>query len=301
MQRNIGLRNEIKIETVRLGFIGAGRLGTALAWSLAEHGCHVVAAASRSQSACERLTARISLCRIASPQEIADACDLIFITTPDTVIRQVADALNWRGRTGVVHCSAVTEVSVLDKAARDGALTGGFHPLQTFADPGAAAHALPGSTITIEAEGPLNSVLVKLATRLGCAINHLPPGARARYHAAAGYGAQFIHVLLREAVKIAQSWGMSEEETVRAFLPMLRGTLTAIESGGLAGSMPGPVSRGDVASIAKHILALQALNSEILDLYRELCRRTIPLAKERGAIDSDTIARLRDVLLLPPN
>lgn len=299
MRRSIGLRKGAKIETARLGFIGAGRLGTGLAWSLAEHGCHVEAVASRSQAACERLTARISHCRIASPQEIADACDLTFITTPDAAIPQVADALTWRGGTGVVHCSAVTQVSALGKAARDGALTGGFHPLQTFADPVAALRAIPGSTITIEAEEPLNGVLVMLAARLGCAINRLPPGARARYHAAAGYGAQFIHVLLREAAKISQSWGMSEEDTVRAFLPMLRGTLTAIEDCGLASSMPGPVSRGDVASIAKHVAALEALNPEIFDLYRELCRRTIPLAKERGAIDDATGARLREALHLP--
>lgn len=299
MEQSDGLHEGRAVETLGFGFIGAGRLGTALAWSFAARSCRVRAAASRSAQASKRLAARIPGCRIASPQEVAANCDVVFVTTPDDVIADLAEGLRWHAGAGVVHCSAVTEVSALAKAARDGALIGGFHPLQTFADPAQAVRALPGSTITIEAEEPLNGILVGLATRLGCAVNRLPPGARGRYHAAAGYGSQFIHVLLREAAKISRSWGMSEDDTVRAFLPMLRGTLAAIEDAGIAPSMPGPVSRGDVASIAKHVAALAALDAEILDLYRQLCHRTIPLAEERGEIDAATAARIREALFRP--
>jgi len=256
------------IETLRLGFIGAGRLGTALAWSLARRGCSVVAVASRSRAAAQRLAAPISSCSILTVQQVADASDLVFVTTPDEAIASIVESGRWRAGGGVVHCSGATEIAALDKARRDGALTGGFHPLQTFGDPEAAVLSLPGCTITIEATEPLNTMLVALAERIECRVNRLPPGARGAYHAAAGYGSQFINVLLREAAVIWQSWAALEAEAVRALVPMMRGTLASIERSGIAQAMPGPVSRGDVGSVAKHVAALDDLSPEVLDFYR---------------------------------
>lgn len=286
----------LRIESYRLGFIGAGRLATALAWSFARRGCRVTAAASLSRADAEKLAAPISSCTVASAQAVADACDLVFVTTPDEAIAPTVDSIDWRPGAGVVHCSGVTELSALGKAARDGAITGGFHPLQAFGDTEAAIRSLPGCTITVEADEPLNATLVALAGRLECRVNRLPPGSRGHYHAAAGYASQFINVLLREASKIWQSWGATEEDAVKALLPLVRGTLSAVESAGLAGAIPGPVSRGDIASVGKHVAALGRLDPEILRFYRALCSHTIPLALERGSLDQETAARIRRVL-----
>lgn len=282
---------------LRVGFIGAGRLGTALAWSLAERGLRVIAVASMVPADAERLAEPIAGCSVAANgQAVVDACDLVFVTTPDGAIEATAAQVRWRRGMAAVHCSGVTDVAALDSAARDGAATGGFHPMQTFGDPAAAVRSLPGCTITIEAQEPLNSTLVAIAERLECRVNRLPPGMRGRYHAAAGYTSQFINALFAEASTIWQSWGASEEDAVRALLPLARGTLASIESAGIAAGMPGPVSRGDVGSIEKHVAALSALGPDVMEFYRVVCDRTIPLGMRRGAIDEETTARLRKIL-----
>lgn len=285
-----------RLSALRTGFIGAGRLGTALAWSFAAHGLRVAAAASMRRADAERLAGPIPGCAVGELQETIDAADLVFITTPDSAIAETAARGRWRPGISVVHCSGVTEVAALAAAARAGALIGGFHPMQTFGDPAAAVRSLPGCTITIEAEEPLDRTLVALAGRLECRVNRLPPGMRARYHAAAGYTSQFVNALFREASKVWQSWGASEEDAVRALLPLARGTLASIESAGLAEGMPGPVSRGDLSSVEKHVAALSELGPEAIAFYRLLCGRTIPLAVERGALDEDAAARFRRVL-----
>ena len=203
--------------------------------------------------------------------------------------------------------SGVTEVTALAAAAAvgaAGALTGGFHPMQTFGDPEVAARSLPGRTITIEAPEPLDALLVALAERLQCRVNRLPAGRRSRYHAAAGYTSQFVNVLFAEAALLWRSWGASEAQAVQALLPLAQGTLAAIGSAGIARAMPGPVSRGDLGSIAKHLDALAPMGDDTLDLYRVLspgrrtrrrpgrpdrCRATVPLVQQRGAID-ETLA-----------
>ena len=283
---------------LRIGFIGAGRLGTALAWSFAQHGLRVVAAASMIPDDAERLAAQIPGCTVmAEGQAVVDGCDLVFVTTPDGAIADTTAQFRWRPGAAAVHCSGVTDVAALEHAASQGAMTGGFHPMQTFGDPAAAVRSLPGCTITIEAPEPLNAALVAIAQRLECRINRLPPGMRGRYHAAAGYTSQFINALFAEAATIWKSWGATEDDAVRALLPLARGTLASIESAGLAEGMPGPVSRGDLGSIEKHVAALRPLGPGIMEFYRVVCDRTIPLGMERGAIDDAAAARLREILL----
>ena len=281
---------------LRIGFIGSGRLGKALAWHCTGRGLRVVAAASRQRAHAHELAARAPRCVATEAQEVADNCDLVFVTTPDAAIRPTAEALHWRAGSSVVHCSGATEVSELTRAAACGAFIGGFHPLQTFGDPEAAAQSLPGCTITIEASEPLDAILVALAERLGCTVNRLPPGARPLYHAAAGYTSQFINALLREAAAMWHSWGASEAAAVQALAPMVLGTIASIGRVGLAQGMPGPVSRGDIASVRKHVQALETFDPDSLGLYRALCERTVRLALEGQRIDTATAESVRAVL-----
>lgn len=288
------------LATLRIGFIGAGRLGQSLAWQCARRGLRVTATASRAPEGAAALVARIPRCEVLTAQQMADTCELMFITTPDAAIRATADTVRWRAGSHVVHCSGATEVYALAKAAREGAHTGGFHPLQTFGDAEAAAQSLPGCTVTIEAKQPLDALLVELADRLGCRVNRLPPGARPLYHAAAGYSSQFVNALLHEAARMWQSWGASEAAAVRALLPLVRGTLASIEQAGVAAGMPGPVSRGDVGSVEKHLAAIAHFDPDALPLYRELCGRTVAIAQAQGRIDPDTVQRLRQALAPRP-
>ena len=168
--------------------------------------------------------------------------------------------------------------------------------MQSFGDAQVSAEALAGSTITIEAEEPLNETLTALAEGLGCRINRLPEGKRALYHASAGYGSQFVNVLLAETATIWRDWGASEEDVVRAILPMIRGTLNAIEKDGIAGGMPGPVSRGDEKTVTAHVEALREMEPERFTFYRTHCGRTVDLAEEAGRIDAPTANRIRKIL-----
>lgn len=287
---------EISFVFKKIGFIGAGRLGCALAWCLDAKEATVHAVASRSADSANALASGCGACVVMSPQQVADECDLIFITTSDAAIAPTAQSIRWRPGSSVVHCSGATDVEALDKARTEGAEVGGFHPMHTFTDPVAAARTLSGSVITIEAHEPLGQRLSGLAAALGCTVNHLPAGMRGRYHASCGFASQFINVLLAEAVRAWQSWGGTEQAALDALLPMLRGTLVSIESSGLAKGMPGPVSRGDTHTVARHVEALQDFDPKMASFYRALCLRSIPLAQKAGRINDAQAASISDAL-----
>jgi predicted short-subunit dehydrogenase-like oxidoreductase (DUF2520 family) len=229
-------------------------------------------------------------------ERIVDASDIVFLTVPDDAIAAVCGELAFWERHSVVHCSGAAELSVLRRAQEQGALVGGFHPLQMFADPEVAARGLKGCAIAVEADEPLAGTLLRMVAALGARPLRVPPGARAAYHAGAHYAGPFVAALLAEAVGIWSRLGITESDALAALLPLARGSLDAIGHSGLARAMAGSVARGDVQTLARHVEALGALDASARDLYCRLALRTLALALAAGNLDSGRAARIRAVL-----
>jgi predicted short-subunit dehydrogenase-like oxidoreductase (DUF2520 family) len=124
----------------------------------------------------------------------------------------------------------------------------------------------------------------------------LPPGMRVRYHVAAGYAASFLLPVLQEAVALWASFGVDEADALRALLPLSRGTLEAVEARGVAGAVSGPIARGDLGVVARHLAELDRLGPQRAAFYRWLAAPQPALAIQAGRLDEDLRKRL-DFLL----
>lgn len=281
-----------ELAALRVALVGAGRVARALVIALARAGVPVVAVGSRHP---ERLSPS-SYPQPCTPQQAVDQADLVLLTVADDAIAPVAAALRWRPGQAVVHCSGATEVAALDAAAQAGALTGGFHPLQIFSDPEQAADRLAGSTVAIEAGPALQPTLHALAAVLGMRAIELPPGLRVRYHIAAGYAASFLLPVLQEAVALWASFGVDEATALQALLPLSRGTLDAVQARGLAGAVSGPIARGDLGVVQRHLDELAGLGPQRAAFYRFLAAPQPDLARQAGRLD-EHLCRQLDFLL----
>jgi len=282
---------------LKIGFIGAGRVAQTLAPAFERAGLNVAAFHNRGPDAARQLAARVPSARpMAQAQEVADICDLVFLTVSDDAILPVCRDLRWHAHHRVVHCSGATELAALDHARAAGAATGGFHPMQMFANPDVALEGLRGCTVGIEADGDFRRELELLAAGIGCEPLALPPGVRALYHASAYYVGPFLIALLKEGVELWKSFGASETEALRAMMPLLRGTVAAVLDGGLANGMGGCVARGDIGTILKHLDALDARFPASGALYRELALRNVPLGIERGTLGATRAAEIENLL-----
>lgn len=296
----------------RLGFIGAGRLARCLALGFARAGYPVTAVASRRGDAARELADALDACHaVDDPQQVVEAADIVFLAIPDDSIGTIANTLRFdtaiaRGaRKALVHCSGATGIDVLAGAATQGALTGGFHPLYLFGGTPADVERIAGCSITIEAQGELAEALKTLARTLSCHPLEIPPGERMLYHGAAHYAASFALCALSEAVELWRELGLTEEETLRALLPMLGGTIETAREKGLANALAGPVSRGDAALLQKQLARFEMLRGDHAALYGLLTRRAVALARRRtnppAALDAidrmveDALARVLEV------
>jgi len=282
---------------IKVGFIGAGTVGTALAVGLFRKGCPVAAISSRSLTSAQKLAGLVADCRVCqTAQEVADVAELTFITTPDDVISEIASEVEWRKGQNVIHCSGAHSINILEPARRLGAAIGSFHPLQTFASLNEAVDNLPGSTFALEAEEPLLSRLKELASLLNGDWVELKPGDKVLYHVAAVFVSNYLVTLVKLALDLWQDFGVPPKEATKSLLPLLRGTVNNIDNIGLPDCLSGPIARGDLGTISKHLSALKAEGGSLLTTYRDLGFQTIPIALAKGKIDKHRAEEMKGLL-----
>jgi predicted short-subunit dehydrogenase-like oxidoreductase (DUF2520 family) len=287
----------VSMKKQKIGFIGAGKVGTALAVRLFKSGYPVIAVADTNLRATEKLVELVPGCQVfKNVQQIADSTEHVFITTPDDFISKVASKLNWHPDQNVVHCSGAASIDILEPAKKSGAMVGSFHPCQAFASVDQAIKNLPGSTFAIEAQGPLLDILKEMASTIGCDWIVLKPGDKALYHAAAVFVSNYSVALLKVATDLFQNFDVSPAQATKVLMPLIQGNLNNMKNLGLPHCLTGPIARGDVGTIEKHILALKEKEPSILKLYRELGLEAIQIALAKGTIDKEVSETLQTLL-----
>jgi len=282
---------------LKLGFIGAGTVGTALSARLSSKGYQVVAISSRSQTSAINLANTISDClAFNNNQDVADTAELVFIATPDDAISKVASQIRWHNGQSVVHCSGADSTDILEPARKLGAQVGVFHPLQTFASGSQAMENIPGSTFAIEAEEPLLNILKEMVGALDGSWVELKAGDKVIYHAAAVIACNYMVTLVKLANDLWQTFNISPHQATQALLPLLQGTINNIDAVGIPQCLTGPIARGDTGTVKKHLRALQNEAPAVLSTYRELGLQTIPIALAKGRIDQNKAEELEAVL-----
>jgi predicted short-subunit dehydrogenase-like oxidoreductase (DUF2520 family) len=282
---------------LQLGFIGAWMVGTALAMRLSDSGYRVVAVSSRSQTSSEKLAEVINSCRaVDSNQAVADAADFVFITTPDEAIGTVTSEVKWHPEQNVVHCSGADSTEVLKPARQLGAQVGAFHPLQTFASVAQAIGNISGSTFALEADEPLLTTLKNMATALNGQCIELTANDKVLYHAAAVIACNYLVTLVKISTDLWKTFNVPAHQATKALMPLLQGTLNNVDNVGIPQCLTGPIARGDIGTINKHLNALEKVDPAVLSTYCELGLQTIPIALGKGRINQKQAEELEAIL-----
>lgn len=287
-----------------IGFIGAGKVGTALASLLHAQGVDVRSVSGRSMASSRRMAraARLEPSTASSRAATVAHAAIVFLTVPDDAIgplcRDIAREGGWRAGQSVVHCSGALPSDVLQPAREMGALVASFHPLQAFASLEAALEHLPGSTFALEGDPPLVEQLSILVQTLGGTAVRLTSNEKTLYHAAAVIASNYTVTLAALASDLLVREGIAPDSAtaLRYLLPLLRGTVDNLASLGLPNALTGPIARGDTGTVARHLQALDAIAPDIAQVYRDLGLSTLPLAAAKNHLDSITQEAMRQAM-----
>jgi predicted short-subunit dehydrogenase-like oxidoreductase (DUF2520 family) len=282
---------------LRVGIVGAGRVGTALAVALGRAGHEVVAASAVSDASVRRVQRNLPGIAIMQPPEVVAAADLVLLTVPDDVLPGLVAGLAATGATLegrlVAHVSGRHGLAVLDPAVRAGALPLALHPVMTFTGRPDDIDKLAGISFGVTAPDSLRLVAEALVVEMGGEPVFIPESHRDLYHAALASAANHLVTLVVQATDLLRDAGVAQPS--RMLGPLLSAALdNALRLGDAA--LTGPVARGDADTVASHIAALRADAPQALPAYLALARLTADRAVAAGTLGAEDAQRLLGVL-----
>ena len=202
--------------------------------------------------------------------------DVIVLAVPDGAIEEVARALDGVGQIWL-HLSGAKPSSILRVNDQPRAV-GCLHPLVALVD---AESALDGAVAGIEGEPEAVAVATQLARDVGLVPQPIDPAKKAIYHAAAVTVAGHATALFAQAMGMMAAAGMDPETARRALGPLFRSAAHNLERGDPASVSTGPIVRGDAATIAAHLDALDRWDPNDAATYRLLATTALGLVGER--------------------
>lgn len=277
---------------MKVGIIGAGRVGKCLAFQLLDADMLVgLTASTESQNA---LLAMKFNKPCMTNVKLWEAADVLLICVPDRLIGSVAAEIAVQVKPApkvVLHVSGSMGLEPLAPLVKLGAHVGSLHPLQSFVD---NSTRLEGVYMAIDGDNKAQKVARKLVKLFGGKPFTVPANERAAYHAAACLCSNYAVAVEALATQLMARWTGSEESAWEALLPLFCGTAENLGSACKPGEvLTGPIARGDVSTVAKH---LAALPKEALPVYCSLGLATIKLALANGTIDKEVADKLEGLL-----
>ncbi len=256
-----------------MAIVGPGRLGTGLALALRESGytvSEIVVRAPGNRRA--RALARRLRARLLPVPVVELRADVVWFCVPDGAIASAAAALsaaNWKGKIALHPSGALTsdELAVLRKR---GAAVASAHPMMTFA--AGTRPGLEGVPFALEGDARAVAAARRTITGLGGACFVIARESKPLYHVWGGLLSPLLVAYLACAEQVAGRAGIPPRAARRNMLPILRQTIVNYAALGPERALTGPLVRGDVGTIARHLRSLSAGASSAQEVYRALSR-----------------------------
>jgi predicted short-subunit dehydrogenase-like oxidoreductase (DUF2520 family) len=285
----------------RIGVVGAGRVGAVLSAALRAAGHEVVAAAGESTASRDRMDALLPGVRRAKPTDVARSCDLLLLTVPDDMLRNVVTTMVGAGaiRSGqvVCHTSGRHGLDVLSAATAIGAPPLALHPAMTFTGTAVDLDRLPGCVFGVTALEQDRALAESLVADMGGIAMWVPEDKRTLYHAGLAHGANHLVTLVAQAMELLAASGA--DDPAATLRPLLTAALdNALVSGDAA--LTGPIVRGDVNTIAGHLAEIAESAPATIPSYVAMAKATADRAVLDGRllpIRAAKIVRLLDEAL----
>jgi predicted short-subunit dehydrogenase-like oxidoreductase (DUF2520 family) len=231
----------------------------------------------------------------------AGEADVVIVAARDDRAPGVARRLVEDGRIGagqvLLHTSGVRPAveSLAAARGRAGGI-GTLHPLLAVANARGGIDRLAGVAFGVEGEPLAVERAIQLVRLIGALPLRLHGEAMPLYHAGAVLASNAVVALVDLARELLVAAGIPGEQALPALLPLVDSAVRNLGEVGLPGALTGPVVRGDVGSVERHVAALRAGSPRLLEVYRGLGREILRIARARvpdlDPSASEALARL---------
>lgn len=286
------------VEKQKVAIVGAGNVGSTLAKALFRQGYELIGIASKSLESAEKLARLVGARATTRAAQVTQGADLVLIATPDDcmgqVVAEIARENGFHSGQVVLHTSGSLSVNTLTAASEQGAFVGGMHPLQSFAGGNEEKDVLVGTYFALGGHEQAVRLGKEVVRQFGGQSFVLLDEDRPLYHAGACIVSNYFVSLLHWGAQLYETIGLSPEQAVQAFLPLVQSTMKNVEQLGPTTALTGPLSRGDSSTIITHLRALKTPQQH--KLYIDLAMYTLEIAREKGTIADQQAEKIQEIL-----
>jgi predicted short-subunit dehydrogenase-like oxidoreductase (DUF2520 family) len=270
-----------------ISIVGAGNLARALAPALRAAGYPIAEIISRDHRESLLKAGRLARAVGARAVRMTDAqlgANVVWFCVSDASIRscsmQLAKHADWK-RKYALHSSGAFTSDELSALHREGAEVASLHPMMTFV----RRNSPPLKGISFAVEG--NTLAVAFCKRvvrdLGGAVFDIGKEYKALYHAWGAFGSPLVVMELAVAEQVAEACGISRALARKTIEPLVRRTIENYFSLGASAAFSGPMVRGDVDTVCRHLQKLTQVPGA-REVYLALARsalETLPVERRQ--------------------
>jgi predicted short-subunit dehydrogenase-like oxidoreductase (DUF2520 family) len=261
-----------------VSIVGPGNLGRALALTLISAGYPIKFIAVRSGRTGDRnamaLARRTKAQLVTLGKQPLDT-DIVWLTVPDDSIAEVSRALaasqSWKGKF-VFHSSGALTSDELASLQKQGAKVASVHPMMTFVR--GAAPEMAGVSFSLEGDAAAIRVARTIVESLDASAFVISKENKVLYHVFGSFASPLVIALMAVMEQVAAAGGIRKQEIKPVMVPLLWQTLRNYLKKDAAAAFSGPLVRGDVATVRKHLAELKKL-PEAREVYLALARSSL--------------------------
>jgi predicted short-subunit dehydrogenase-like oxidoreductase (DUF2520 family) len=269
---------------MRLAIVGAGRVGRTLGRLAKRAGYAIGPVVCRTRARAEEACAFIGA---GEPGTEPAGAALTLLCVPDAEIPATAARLRAPAGAVVAHTCAAYGADRLRPLRPAGAM----HPLRSFADPAGAAERFAGTWCAVDGDPEAVDALDAFARAIGGTPFRVRTDRKALYHAGAVFASNYVVAVLEAALRLLEASGVARDTGLRALESLARGAVDNVAASGIPGALTGPLERGDLETVKRHVQALAEQAPDLAPLYGALGRLTVEVAVAKGSLAPEASAR----------
>ncbi|NLV85599.1 MAG: DUF2520 domain-containing protein [Clostridiales bacterium] len=287
---------------MKIGFIGAGKVGKALGLYFKNHGLKISGYYSKTAKSAQEAAMLASAQKFDNITDLANSSSIIFITVPDQALEEIdSKALSLINEHCIdtentwLHVSGAHPSDVLAGLKLAGCAVGCIHPLQSFGEAAESADRLEKAWFTIEGTEKAVQAAKTILDKTGGKYSLIKSENKPLYHAGACVVSNFLVTLIESGIRFFEAAGMKREDIIQAIGPLIEATLANIQEKGPIEALTGPIVRGDLNTINLHLQALEARLPSELDYYKSMSLKTVQML-ENKRLTHEQVEKLKQVL-----
>lgn len=278
---------------MKVGFIGAGKVGFSLGKYLADNNQKVIGYYSEFKEDAKEASKFTNSACYTDVELLVKDSEIVFITVPDGVIEKVWSSIKHFSLSGkiICHTSGALSSEVFSDISKRGGFGFSIHPLFAVSDKYSSYKELSKSYFTVEGSEEKINFVKQWLESFGNNVCVISKENKVKYHASAAIASNLVVGLISLSEQLLLECGFDKDSADTALAPIIRGNVEHCLNDGCSAALTGPIERNDTTTVLKHLKTLSGNSKEI---YKAVSRQVLDVAKNKNK-DRD-YSEMEDIL-----